>query len=269
MLDPEGRVISWNIGAQLNKGYAASEIIGKHFSIFYPPGRGDVGAVRRRARDRHPRRSLRGGGLAPPQERRCLLGQRHDHRASERRRRARRLRQGDARSLRPTRRRGGTARGRRPARRAVVEKERIQEFQERFLAILGHDLRNPLAAIDMGAGLLRQRTSDPASIRILDRMSSSSRRMTRMIEQILDLTRSRLAGRPRGRPRADGPPRRSDGDRGRASGRAPDAHAGAPRAFAARRLGPRSTRAGLLELGWKRPCLRRFARRRRSPSRRR
>src|SRR4051812_1305300 len=36
MLDPEGRVISWNLGAQVNKGYAATEIIGKHFSIFYP-----------------------------------------------------------------------------------------------------------------------------------------------------------------------------------------------------------------------------------------
>jgi PAS domain S-box-containing protein len=36
MLDPEGRVDSWNLGAQRLKGYAASEIIGQHFSRFYP-----------------------------------------------------------------------------------------------------------------------------------------------------------------------------------------------------------------------------------------
>src|SRR5689334_22045627 len=36
MLDPEGRVASWNTGAQLIKGYTAGEIIGHHFSRFYP-----------------------------------------------------------------------------------------------------------------------------------------------------------------------------------------------------------------------------------------
>jgi PAS domain S-box-containing protein len=35
MLDTDGRIISWNSGAQHIKGYKASEIIGKHFSIFY------------------------------------------------------------------------------------------------------------------------------------------------------------------------------------------------------------------------------------------
>jgi two-component system, cell cycle sensor histidine kinase and response regulator CckA len=37
MLDPDGRVASWNRGAERIKGYQANEIIGKHFSIFYPP----------------------------------------------------------------------------------------------------------------------------------------------------------------------------------------------------------------------------------------
>jgi PAS domain S-box-containing protein len=36
MLDPAGRVMSWNDGAQRIKGYAAQEIIGQHFSRFYP-----------------------------------------------------------------------------------------------------------------------------------------------------------------------------------------------------------------------------------------
>jgi len=37
MLDPEGRVASWNAGAARIKGYSAEEILGKHISIFYPP----------------------------------------------------------------------------------------------------------------------------------------------------------------------------------------------------------------------------------------
>src|SRR5829696_9244883 len=35
MLDPTGVVTSWNAGAQRFKGYAASEIVGEHFSRFY------------------------------------------------------------------------------------------------------------------------------------------------------------------------------------------------------------------------------------------
>src|SRR5580700_4982651 len=92
------------------------------------------------------------------------------------------------------------------ARRAAMAIENAQahaalgavlEFQEGFVAILGHDLRNPLSAIDMGAGVLRQRAEkaqDAAATRVLDRMKASTRRMSRMIEQILDLSRSRLAG---------------------------------------------------------------------------
>jgi PAS domain S-box-containing protein len=37
MLDPTGRVISWNPGAEAIKGYKADEIIGRNFSVFYPP----------------------------------------------------------------------------------------------------------------------------------------------------------------------------------------------------------------------------------------
>jgi PAS domain S-box-containing protein len=37
MLDPEGRVVSWNTGAQRSKGYMSREIIGQHFRIFYLP----------------------------------------------------------------------------------------------------------------------------------------------------------------------------------------------------------------------------------------
>ncbi len=37
MLDPEGYIRTWNRGAQLIKGYAENEILGRHFSVFYTP----------------------------------------------------------------------------------------------------------------------------------------------------------------------------------------------------------------------------------------
>ncbi len=37
MLDPTGHISSWNAGAERIKGYTADQIIGKHFSVFYPP----------------------------------------------------------------------------------------------------------------------------------------------------------------------------------------------------------------------------------------
>ncbi|MET7357887.1 PAS domain S-box protein [Streptomyces sp. NPDC005562] len=37
MLDPQGYIISWNAGAERIKGYRAEDIVGQHFSVFYPP----------------------------------------------------------------------------------------------------------------------------------------------------------------------------------------------------------------------------------------
>ena len=37
MLDPDGRIVSWNANAERINGYAAEEVIGEHFSLFYPP----------------------------------------------------------------------------------------------------------------------------------------------------------------------------------------------------------------------------------------
>ena len=39
LLDPEGHVATWNAGAERIKGYHADEIIGRHFSVFYPEER--------------------------------------------------------------------------------------------------------------------------------------------------------------------------------------------------------------------------------------
>ena len=49
MLDADGRILSWNAGAEQMKGYAADEILGEHFSVFYTPEALAVG---------HPEREL-------------------------------------------------------------------------------------------------------------------------------------------------------------------------------------------------------------------
>jgi PAS domain S-box-containing protein len=43
MLDPEGRVANWNVGAQRIKGYTPAEIVGEHFSRFYAPEDAEAG----------------------------------------------------------------------------------------------------------------------------------------------------------------------------------------------------------------------------------
>ena len=80
---------------------------------------------------------------------------------------------------------------------AKKERERAEEaatLRERLVAVVGHDLRQPLASIEIRVGLLRRRSNDPEFVEDLDGLRASSRRMSRMIEQILDFTRSRLGG---------------------------------------------------------------------------
>ena len=47
LLDTEGHVVSWNAGAEAIKGYKAGEIIGQHFSKFYPPEAVELGLPQR------------------------------------------------------------------------------------------------------------------------------------------------------------------------------------------------------------------------------
>ena len=75
------------------------------------------------------------------------------------------------------------------------ELREIAQFREMFIGILGHDLRNPLGSIGMATGLLLRRGNlDPPAEQQVARIIKSSQRMTRMISQLLDLTRSRLKG---------------------------------------------------------------------------
>ena len=77
----------------------------------------------------------------------------------------------------------------------VDDRRREESFRETFLGVLGHDLRNPLSAILTTTRMLLRRVAVPKDIGPqLERIIRSGVRMQRMIDQLLDLTRARLAG---------------------------------------------------------------------------
>jgi two-component system sensor histidine kinase/response regulator len=79
---------------------------------------------------------------------------------------------------------------------ALELKDRTETLRlnELFSALLAHDLRSPLSAILASAQLLQRRTEDRVSLDTAARIVSSGKRMARMIEDMLDLARARLAG---------------------------------------------------------------------------
>jgi signal transduction histidine kinase len=74
----------------------------------------------------------------------------------------------------------------------LLERTETLRLNEMFTAVLGHDLRNPLNAILTGAQLLELRSQDEAVRGIASRVLSSAKRMSRMIDSLLDLSRARL-----------------------------------------------------------------------------
>ena len=69
------------------------------------------------------------------------------------------------------------------------------EIRERFIAILGHDLRQPLSAISMCAGMLAEASLGPGMTRQLAaRITRAVDRMQRMIADVLDFARTHLGG---------------------------------------------------------------------------
>ena len=68
------------------------------------------------------------------------------------------------------------------------------DLREQFIAILGHDLRNPIAAVQAGISLLQAEPDTDKARRILAAMAQAGRRMTGLVNDMLDLARGRLAG---------------------------------------------------------------------------
>jgi signal transduction histidine kinase len=78
---------------------------------------------------------------------------------------------------------------------ALLDERTAGELREQFIAVLGHDLRNPLAAVMACGQLLRRKKTDAAAVAtIADRIDTSARRMSGLIDDTLDLARARLGG---------------------------------------------------------------------------
>jgi two-component system sensor histidine kinase/response regulator len=74
------------------------------------------------------------------------------------------------------------------------ERTQTLRLNEMFSAALGHDLRNPLSTIVTSAHLIQLKTKDDGVREAAARILTSSKWMSRMIADILDLARARLAG---------------------------------------------------------------------------
>ncbi len=72
----------------------------------------------------------------------------------------------------------------------LVDAAREAELREQFIAVLGHDLRNPLASIQAGTDLLKRGKGDAQAL--LQLMQGSVSRMSTLIDNILDFARGRL-----------------------------------------------------------------------------
>ncbi len=180
MLDPDGYIRSWNTGAQRNKGYMASDIIGQHFSIFYTPD------------DR----------LSNRPERLLLLAATEGRIEDE----GWRMRKDGTRFwadvivtplFTPDRKLRGFAK----ITRDVTEKREILSRMEEalnaskaksaFLANMSHELRTPLNAILGYAELLGEQfqESNPEAFKDVEKILYSGRHLLSIIRDVLDLSK--------------------------------------------------------------------------------
>ncbi|HEY2516989.1 MAG TPA: ATP-binding protein [Polyangiaceae bacterium] len=180
MLTTDGRIASWNRGAQRIKGYEAPEIIGKHFSVFYP------------------REDVEAGKCEYELEVAARVGRFEDEGWRLRKDGSRfwanvvitALRDGDGKL------RGFGKVTRDLTERVQAEQERLRRARaeeaerqkEEFLAIVGHELRNPLAPMHTAVHLLKLRrgVGCDREIGVLERQLVH---MMRLLDDLLDISR--------------------------------------------------------------------------------
>jgi len=75
---------------------------------------------------------------------------------------------------------------------ALLQERETAELREQFIAVLGHDLRNPLFAISAGAEMLLRKHPDPAIEVRVRNILGSAQRATRLVDDVLDFARGRL-----------------------------------------------------------------------------
>ncbi|SDD21749.1 PAS domain S-box-containing protein [Variovorax sp. CF079] len=175
MLDPGGYVVSWNTGAKANKGYEAGEIIGRHFSVFYPP---EVAATG------FPDKEL---------EIAREVGRYEDE--------GWRVRKDGSRfwaSVVITALFDATGRHRGFAKvtRDLTERRRASILEDEgrrittFLAMLGHELRNPLAPIANALAIVEHPNAEGGTLkRMSGIISRQLKQITRLVDDLLDVGR--------------------------------------------------------------------------------
>jgi PAS domain S-box-containing protein len=175
MLTPDGSVGTWNAGAARITGYTTRETLGKHFSLFFPP-------------------DAQARGRAPE----ALEIARSTGRFSEQ---GWRVRKDGTRYLADvtiTALRGpdGELRGYADVIRDLTQQQRVEALEEaarrntEFLAMLAHELRNPLAPIRNALGLMGATALTDPTVRwsrdVIDRQVTH---ISRLVEDLLDIGR--------------------------------------------------------------------------------
>ena len=77
---------------------------------------------------------------------------------------------------------------------ALVDAQEAAKLREQFVAILAHDLRNPLASIASGVSLILRRTPDNDTKSVGKHIQNSLKRMSGLIDDMLDFAKGRLGG---------------------------------------------------------------------------
>jgi len=175
MLDPDGIITSWNAGAQRIKGYTAQEIIGKHFSRFFTPEDLEAGrpweelALARR----YGRSEMEGWRIRKSGERfwaRAVVSALHDHTG--------RLR-GFAKVTQDL-----------SQRRYIQDLERAAKNVSEFVAVLAHELRNPLAPIRSAVHVIESTPAGhPAHELMHKTIARQSAHLARIVDDLLDISR--------------------------------------------------------------------------------
>jgi signal transduction histidine kinase len=75
---------------------------------------------------------------------------------------------------------------------ALNQERETAELREQFIAVLGHDLRNPLFAISAGAEMLLRKLPDEANLKRARHILTSARRATKLVDDVLDFARGAL-----------------------------------------------------------------------------
>jgi len=80
------------------------------------------------------------------------------------------------------------------AKTSLASERETSELREQFIAVLGHDLRNPLASISAGARILGRDATTEKQHQVVAMLQTTVMRMAGLIDNVLDFARGRLGG---------------------------------------------------------------------------